>query len=183
MQSKHFEKICIFVLTMTALSTSSSFAGDTGLRISAEAGYDLSMPSGGSYSTFGYGGRLGYALTPMWEIGLGATHAAPTSLSNQTFIMADMLHHFSGNPAIYAGLMAGVGLYSYTLATTPMLGFTPLPTISVPTTDVNFALGGVAGYDVTISPDFSIGPRLAFIYDTNANLADFQAHANVKYAF
>ncbi len=185
---RRMTRVVAVVGLLFSLSGSVSQAAELGLNVSALLGVDLSSlnASGASASStsFGWGGRVGYMVHPSVELGasvvtselnpsyLGKNLADLGLYVTETFITGDLQYHFPGliSP-LYVGARAGVGVFS----------------VFNSTTNTSFAFGAVAGCDFPILMGLSVGPRVSFMYATQAassqaNLTDLQAQAALRYA-
>ena len=181
-------------LTVTLLSSSISNASDTGINLSLEGGGDYFAQTGITSYTFGVGGRVGYSVSPLMEVGFGYTFTNQTGgtfntqlgtlkqTNDVSFFMLDVLHHFSGHPAAYFGVLFGLGLDNSTVGAPALSPQNPAKKVSGLSAGLTW--GAVAGYDFALGGGMSFGPRVAALNELIVgSVTVVQTHLNLKYSF
>jgi Outer membrane protein beta-barrel domain len=181
---KNEKKSLIFLAAvLCGLFAVSSYARE-GLNIDALVGVDLisgGVNSSSSTTSLGFGGRIGYHLTPNWEIGGSFTTTSNSvnvgpavNTSSTSLLLGDLNYHLPDRwEPLYFGVRLGVGYNSGT-SNSPLIG-------NYSTN--NLAYGFLGGYDFYVSSNFTIGPRISYtmVSQNPGTLGDFQAHAAFKY--
>ena len=178
------KKLSIFLISLALISGASTAAfaaaaSSSVLDVHAVGGIGVFNNGGGTNLDLGAGAD--YFVMPQISLGVdfnyspvstgfaGASASAMLFTGNVKYNFADDLK------GLYIGVRAGLALDTFSVTGGPSQS------------NSQFAFGGVAGYDYTVMPNFSIGPELDYVYITapsgGSAGGDFEALANLKYWF